>query len=81
MNKKLTWDDKVIDYIPEFRLYNPYVTEEFTTRDLLTHCSGIGLGAGYLMIFPVANDFTIKDIIYNLRYLQPVSGFRTILYF
>jgi CubicO group peptidase (beta-lactamase class C family) len=24
---KLTWDDKVIDYIPEFRMYNGYVTE------------------------------------------------------
>ena len=23
---KLNWDDKVVDYLPEFRLYNPYVT-------------------------------------------------------
>lgn len=75
--KKLAWDDKVIDYIPEFRLYNPYVTEEFTVRDLLTHRSGMGLGAGDLMIWPGVNDFTIKDIIHNLRYLKPVSGFRT----
>lgn len=29
---KLKWDDKVIDYIPEFRMYNAYVTEEFTIR-------------------------------------------------
>src|SRR5664279_5696101 len=35
--KKLSWGDKVIDYIPEFRLYNPYGNEEFTIRDLLTH--------------------------------------------
>jgi CubicO group peptidase (beta-lactamase class C family) len=75
--KKLSWDDKVIDYIPEFRLYNPYVTEEFTIRDLLTHRSGLGLGAGDLMIWPGSNDFTLKDIIHNLRYLKPVSGFRT----
>ena len=26
---KLKWDDKVRDHIPEFKLYNPYVTEEF----------------------------------------------------
>ena len=64
--KKLTWDDKVIDYIPEFRLYNPYVTEEFTIKDLLTHRSGLGLGAGDLMIWPGLNDFTITDIIHNL---------------
>ena len=74
---KLTWDDKVIDHIPEFRLYNPYVTEEFTIRDLLTHRSGMGLGAGDLMFWPDSSNFTMKDIIHNLRYLKPVSGFRT----
>ena len=74
---KLKWDDKVRDYIPEFKMYDAYVTEEFTIRDLLAHRSGLGLGAGDLMIFPDSNDFTLKDIIHNLRYLKPVSGFRT----
>ncbi|WP_192820145.1 serine hydrolase [Rufibacter sp. LB8] len=74
---KLTWDDKVQDYIPEFKLYNPYVSEEFTIRDLLTHRSGLGLGAGDLMLWPDSSDFTLKDIIHNLRYLKPTSSFRT----
>lgn len=74
---KLKWDDKVIDYIPEFRMYDPYVTDAFTIRDLLTHRSGLGLGAGDLMMFPDSNNFTKKDIIHNLRYLKPVSAFRT----
>lgn len=74
---KLTWDDKVIDHIPEFRMYSAYVTEEFTIRDLLTHRSGLGLGAGDLMFWPDSSTFTMKDIIHNLRYLKPVSGFRT----
>ena len=74
---KLNWDDQVIDYIPEFRLYDPYVTNAFTIRDLLTHRSGLGLGAGDLMIFPDSSNFTVNDIIHNLRYLKPVSGFRT----
>ena len=74
---KIKWDDKVRDYIPEFKLYSPYVTEEFTIRDLLTHRSGLGLGAGDLMFFPDSSDFTVKDVIYNLRFLKPVSGFRT----
>lgn len=74
---KLTWDDKVRKFIPEFKLYDPYVTEEFTIRDLLTHRSGMGLGAGDLMFFPDSSDFTIKDVIYNLRYLKPVSSFRS----
>ncbi len=74
---KLKWDDRVTDYIPEFKLYNPYVTEEFNIKDLLTHRSGLGLGAGDLMMFPDGSDFTKKDIIHNLRYLKQVSSFRS----
>ncbi|ANE50783.1 serine hydrolase [Flavisolibacter tropicus] len=74
---KLHWDDKVVKYIPEFQLYDPWVTKEFTIRDLLTHRSGMGLGAGDLMFFPDSSDFTQKDVIYNLRFLKPVSSFRT----
>ncbi|MDR6843786.1 serine hydrolase [Flavobacterium granuli] len=74
---KLKWDDKVITYLPNFKMYNDYVTNEFTIRDLLTHRSGLGLGAGDLMFIPDGNDFTRQDIIQNLQYLKPVSGFRT----
>ena len=74
---KIKWDDKVIQYIPEFKMYNDYVTQEFTIRDLLTHRSGLGLGAGDLMIWPDRNNFTTQDIILNLQYLKPVSAFRT----
>jgi CubicO group peptidase (beta-lactamase class C family) len=76
-NKISGWDDKVRIYIPEFQLYNPYVSAEFTIRDLLTHRSGLGLGAGDLMIYPDENDYTIEELIDNLRHLQPVSGFRS----
>jgi len=74
---KLSLNDKVRKYIPEFKLYNSYVSEEFTIIDLLTHRSGLGLGAGDLMIFPTNNKYTKKEIIHNLRYLKPVSSFRT----
>jgi CubicO group peptidase (beta-lactamase class C family) len=74
---KISWDDKVRKWIPEFKLYSPYVTEEFTLRDLLTHRSGLGLGAGDLMLFPDSSDFELKDIIYNLQFLKQVSSFRT----
>ena len=75
--KKISWDDKVVDYVPGFKLYSPYVTMEFTIRDLLTHRSGMGLGAGDLMMFPDSSNFTREDIIHNLRYLKQVAGFRT----
>ena len=74
---KLRWDDKVTDYIPEFKMYDPYVTAEFTVRDLLTHRSGLGLGAGDLMQFPDSADFTAADIIHSLRYFKPASSFRS----
>lgn len=73
---KIRWDDKVIDYIPEFRLYDPYVTREFTLRDLLSHRSGLGTGAGDLMFYP-NTDFSRAEMIHGLRYLKPVSSFRS----
>ena len=74
---KLKWKDKVTNYIPEFKMYNSYVTENFTIEDLLTHRSGLGLGIGDLMIFPDGSDFTMKDIISSFQYFKPTSAFRT----
>jgi CubicO group peptidase (beta-lactamase class C family) len=74
---RMSWDDKVRKYIPEFKLFDPYVTEEFTIRDLLCHRSGLGLGAGDLMFFPDSSDFTIPDILHNLQFLKPVTSFRS----
>jgi CubicO group peptidase (beta-lactamase class C family) len=74
---KLNWDDKVRKYIPEFQLYDAWVTEQFTVRDLVTHRSGMSLGAGDLMFFPEGNDFMVKDVISNVKYLKPESSFRS----
>jgi len=74
---RLHWEDKVIDHIPEFRMYDPYVTAQFTILDLLTHRSGLGLGAGDLLHFPDGSDFTVTDILRALPHLKPVSPFRT----
>lgn len=74
---KLNWDDKVRKHIPEFQLQDAWVTEQFTIRDLVTHRSGLSLGAGDLMFFPEGNDFTVKDVISNVKYLKPESSFRS----
>ena len=74
---KLSWNDKVIDHIPEFKMYDSYVTANFTILDLLTHRSGLGLGAGDLMFFPDGSDFTVYDVINSFQYQTPVSDFRT----
>lgn len=74
---KLSWQDKVKDHIPEFKMYNDYVTENFNIQDLLTHRSGLGLGAGDLMFFPDGTNFTIKDVLSSFQYFEPESAFRT----
>ena len=74
---KMKWTDRVTDFIPGFKMYDPYVTAHFTVADLLTHRSGLGLGAGDLMIWPDSSNFSKEDIIHNLRFLKPVSDFRT----
>jgi CubicO group peptidase (beta-lactamase class C family) len=74
---KLKWDDKLVKYIPEFKMYDAYVTREFTIADMLSHRSGLGLGAGDLLHNPDSTDFTIKDVIYSLRWLKPEASFRS----
>lgn len=58
-------------------MYNDYVTENFNIQDLLTHRSGLGLGAGDLMFFPDGSNFTMKDVLSSFQYFKPVSAFRT----
>jgi len=72
---KLGWDDPVRKYIPEFAMYDPWVSVHFTVRDALTHRSGLPLGAGDLTIWPDGNA-SPDDVIATLKYLRPTTGFR-----
>lgn len=73
---KLGWDDKVIDHLPEFQMYDPWVTREITIRDLLTHRSGLGLGEGDLIFVP-RTDHSRADVVRALRWLKPKTSFRS----
>ena len=72
----LRWDDPVITYLPQFRMHDPWVTQQMQVRDLLIHNSGLGLGAGDLMLWPEPNRFTRADIIAGLQHLKPTHSFR-----
>ena len=74
---KIAWDGKVESYIPEFKMFDPWVSAQFTVTDLLTHRSGLAEGSGDLMLWPEPNDFSHADIIHALRYFEPSSNFRT----
>jgi hypothetical protein len=47
-----------------------------TVRDLLTHRSGLGLGAGDLLWWPTTS-FSTDEIIHKLRYIAPSTSFRS----
>lgn len=72
---KLRWDDRVQTFLPWFELYDPWVTREFTIRDLLTHRSGLGLGAGDLTWWH--SNYGRDEIVRRLRTVPPVTSFRT----
>ena len=73
---KIGWDDKVIDRLPGFQMYDPWVTREMTIRDLLVHRSGLGLGEGDLLFVPRTN-LTRAESVRRLRYLKPATSFRS----
>jgi CubicO group peptidase (beta-lactamase class C family) len=73
---KIGWDDRVIDHIPWFRMYDAWVTREMTVRDLLVHRSGLGLGAGDLLFIP-KSDLSRKETVRRIRYIKPATSFRS----
>jgi CubicO group peptidase (beta-lactamase class C family) len=70
---KLSWDDRVIDHLPQLRLHDPYATRELTVRDLLTHRTGLP-GTD---LFWTRLDYDLDEMLYRLRFVEPVSSFRT----
>ena len=73
---EVEWDAPVRTYIPEFAMWDPWVSEHFTVRDALTHRSGLPLGAGDLLIWP-DGDAEPEDVIAALPHLRPSTGFRS----
>jgi CubicO group peptidase (beta-lactamase class C family) len=70
---KLDWDRPVREYLPTFRMYDPEATERMTTRDLVTHRSGLprhDLMWGRGM-------YTREQLVDRLRYLEPTHEFRS----
>lgn len=69
---KIKWDDPIIKYIPEFKMYDDYVTQNITIRDITSHKSG--LPRHDFMWF--LNDKTMDEIVSILKYLKPNQQIR-----
>jgi CubicO group peptidase (beta-lactamase class C family) len=72
---KLRWDDPATKYLPWFRMEDPYVTRELTVRDLLCHRCGLGTWQGDLMWY--GSNLSRREVLERVRFLQPVSSFRS----
>jgi len=70
---KLNWEDKVIDYLPEFQLKDPYITREINIRDLLTHRTGIG-NTDYLWTIMSINS---DSVLYKMREVDKSYSLRS----
>ena len=71
---KLDWKDRVIDHLPDFQMCDPWVTREFLIEDLMAQHSGMQEQAASAL--PLVG-FDAEHVICSLRYIEPVSSFRS----
>lgn len=70
---KLDWDKPARDYLPGFRMHDPVATEQLTTRDMVTHRSGL---PRHDLIW-YSSSFTREQLVEKLRYLEPNKHLRS----
>jgi CubicO group peptidase (beta-lactamase class C family) len=70
---KLEWNTPIIEYLPDFRLYDEYATFHATPRDLLSHRTGLSPFSDLMVyVWPYERD----EIYRRLRYIKPSLSFR-----
>lgn len=72
---KLKWDDKVQDYLPYFQVYDPWVSQNVTIRDLLSHRVGLGTFSGDVIWYK--SDFTAEEIVRKAEFIPQAFDFRS----
>jgi len=73
---KVDWDKPVREYLPSFKLKDPFASERITPRDLLCHRCGLPRHDP-MWKSTSGNNPTRKEILERLRYLEPSTDFRT----
>lgn len=73
--KKLSLDDKVQRWLPDFKLYDPWVAKEANIRDLLCHRLGFETFQGDFMFFD--SDLSTAEARDKFGKLQPLYSFRS----
>ena len=71
----LHWEDPVIKHLPYFKLYNDYVTQRTTVRDLLCHRVGLGTFSGDLIWY--RRQWEPAVLLQHIHVLEPAYEFRS----
>jgi CubicO group peptidase (beta-lactamase class C family) len=74
-SKKMSLDDKVVKWLSDFKLYDPWVTKEATVRDLLCHRLGFETFQGDFMYFD--SDLSLAQVREKMGKLKPLHSFRS----
>lgn len=74
VEKKLSLEDSVIKFIPGFKLYETYTTNNCTVRDLLCHRIGLQTFQGDFVNW--GSTLTRTEIVGQMAKNKPVFGFR-----
>lgn len=69
---KMSWDERVVDVLPDFRLYTQNATQNLTFRDLLAHRSGVPRHD----FMWYNSSMSRAEVMSRLRYLEPSSDIR-----
>lgn len=74
-DKKLSLDDKITKYFPDFKLYNSTSTSLVTIKDMLSHHIGTKTFQGDFTFWNSA--LSRSQVMYKMRFLKPLNDFRT----
>jgi CubicO group peptidase (beta-lactamase class C family) len=74
-DKKLSLDDKVQKWLPDFTLFDPWVAKEANIRDLLSHRLGFETFQGDFMFFD--SDLSIAQVRQKFGQIKPLHSFRS----
>ena len=73
-NKKLSLDDKISKYFPDYKLYDANATNLVTIKDMLGHHLGTKTFQGDFTFWNSA--LSRNEVMKKMRYLKPSNGFR-----
>ncbi len=72
---KVNWNDRVIKYLPDFKLSDPWITKHLTIADILSHRSGLEGFDGDLLWY--GTNYSRPEVVRRIQYNAIKNNFRS----